>query len=48
MNKLEFSPVIDCFGWISETIGVVWFSVRLPFFDAFLFVVSIGKRCIYI
>ncbi len=28
MNKLEFTSLIDCFVWISVTIGVVWFSVR--------------------
>ncbi len=28
MNKLEFSSFIDCFVGISETIEVVWFSVR--------------------
>ncbi len=26
-DKLEFSSLIDCFQWLSETIGVVWFSV---------------------
>ncbi len=27
-NKLEFYSLIDCFAWISETIGAVWFSIR--------------------
>jgi hypothetical protein len=25
-NKLEFSSLIDCFEWISKTIGVVCYS----------------------
>ncbi len=29
MNKLKFSALID--GIVSETIGVVWFSVRFSF-----------------
>ncbi len=44
MNKLEFS-LLD-----SESIGVVRFSVRnlgFPPFDAFLIIISMGKRCIY-
>jgi hypothetical protein len=32
----------------SETKGVVWFSLRLFLFRAFLFVVSMGKNCIYV
>jgi len=48
MNKLEFSLLIDCFVWISETKGVVWFFVRFSFFRAFLFVFSMGKKCIYV
>jgi hypothetical protein len=43
MHKLEFSSLIDCFVWISETIGVVWFFLGFPPFKAFLIVVSIGK-----
>jgi hypothetical protein len=39
MNKLEFSSVTNCSVWISEPIGVVWFSVRIC---SFLFVVSMG------
>jgi hypothetical protein len=27
-NKIVFSSIVDCFVWISETKGVVWFSVR--------------------
>jgi hypothetical protein len=27
MNKIAFSSMFDCFVWISETKGVVWFSV---------------------
>jgi hypothetical protein len=33
MNKLEFSSLVDCFVWISETIGTVWFSVWLYSFQ---------------
>ncbi len=47
-KKLEFSSLIGSFVWISETIGMVWFSVRFSPFDAFLIFVCAGKRCIYI
>ncbi len=30
MNKLEFSALIDCI--VSETIWVMWFSVKFSFF----------------
>jgi hypothetical protein len=45
MNKTEYSSFIDCFVESSETIGpgVIWVSVRVSPFDAFLIVVSIGK-----
>jgi hypothetical protein len=32
MDKLELSSLIDPFVWISETIGVVRFSVRFSLF----------------
>ncbi len=32
MNKLEFTSLVDCFVRISETIRVVWFSVRFSSF----------------
>jgi hypothetical protein len=48
LNKLEFSSLLDFFEWISETIGMVWFLSGFPLFNAFLIVVSIGKRYIYI
>jgi hypothetical protein len=47
MNKLAFSSLINSFVWISETIRVVWFSVKFPSFhciSAFLIVVSIGRK----
>ncbi len=40
--------VFDCFVVISETIGVYGFLSGFPPVDAFLIVVSMGKRCIYI
>jgi hypothetical protein len=50
MNNLEFSSLIDCFLRISETIRVVWYGFLsgFPPFNAFIIVVSIGKRYIYI
>ncbi len=50
MNKLEFSSLVDCFVWISETIGAVryGFLSGVPPFNAFLIVVFIGTRCSYI
>ncbi len=41
MNKLEFPSLIDSFVWISETTGVVWFSVR------FLYFLCISNCCFY-
>jgi hypothetical protein len=47
-EKIQFSSLVDGFVWISETKGVVWFSVRFSTFGAFLNVASMGKKCIYI
>jgi hypothetical protein len=33
MNNFEFSSLTDFFAKISETIGVVWFSVRFSSFQ---------------
>ncbi len=42
MNKLEFSSLIDCFVWISETIGAWYgFLSGFPPFVAFLSVISV-------
>ncbi len=30
--KVEFSSLVDCFVWISKSIGVVWFSVKFSSF----------------
>ncbi len=43
MNKLEFSSLTDCFIKISETIGVVWFSVKFSYFNVFLILFLWGK-----
>jgi hypothetical protein len=44
-NKLEFSSLIDCLVWISESVGEVRFTIR---FSSFRFIVcSMGKRCHY-
>jgi len=43
-NKLEFSSLIDCFVWISETIGVVWFSVRFSALFITINVVYLDKE----
>ncbi len=52
MNKLEFSSLIDCFVWFAETETIRGggddFLSGLLSFDAFLTVVSFGKKCIYI
>jgi hypothetical protein len=42
-NKLEFYLLTFCFVWISETIGVVWFSVR---FFCFIFLYNY-KCCLF-
>ncbi len=47
-NKLEFSSLIDRFVLISETIGVVWFSVRISSFLYNSHYCFYGKKCIYI
>jgi hypothetical protein len=46
MNKLEFSSLIDCLVWISESIGEVRFTIRFSYFQFIVF--SMGKRCYYI
>jgi hypothetical protein len=47
MNKLEFSSLINCLEWISETIRVLWFSTRFSPLNAFLIVVSMEKMPLY-
>jgi hypothetical protein len=44
-EQIQFSLLVDGFVWISETKGVVWFSVRFFTFGALLHVASIGKKC---
>jgi hypothetical protein len=56
MKKLEFSSVTDCFVWVSETIGMVWFSDRFSTFrcisnflflwgkDVFIYQIKCNKR----
>jgi len=46
-NILKLSSLMDCFVWISETIGWYDFLSGFPPVNAFLIVVSRGKRCIY-
>jgi hypothetical protein len=43
-----FYSLDDCFVWNFEAIGVVYgFLSGFPPFDAFLILVSMGKRCIF-
>ncbi len=42
-EQIQFSSLVDAFVWISETKGVVWFSVRFSTFGAFPNVASMGK-----
>ncbi len=47
-EQIQFSSLVDAYVWISETKGVVWFSVRFTTFGAFLNVAFMGKKCIFI